>query len=61
MADTFGEIFIDWQVKDTVSVSFADSTQLKPLTVLRWLKADHLVNEIVEKYYLLAQFENPCD
>ena len=52
MADAFGEIFIDWQVKDVVSVSFAESGQLRPLTVLKWLKTDLLVNEIVERYYL---------
>ena len=51
LADMFGEIFIDWQVKDTVAVSFADH-QLKPLIVMKWLKMDHLVGETVERYHL---------
>jgi len=58
LADVFGEIFIDWQVKETVCVSFADH-QIKPLSVLRYMKMEPLFKETVQSFSLSAQFDVP--
>ena len=58
LADKFGEIIIDWQVKDTVAVSFAEHKELLPLAVYSFLRAEFLVRETVERFKLQAKFEN---
>lgn len=58
LADTFGEIFIDSKVKQAVQITFADG-HLKPLSVVNFLKMDHLVKETVHSFRLEAQLPIP--
>lgn len=57
LADNFGEVYIDWQIKDSVSISFAEY-RLGPLILLQFLKNEFLVKEIVERYSLEALTED---
>ena len=58
MADLFGEIFIDWQVRHTVSISFADE-HIQLLSVLHFLKLDRLVKETIQSFRLSASLPLP--